>query len=146
MKFMYESNIIDLEGYVDLVLNIKSLLPRHSIILMSGVVGAGKTTFVSYFCESFQIKVTQSPTYAIHHRYGKMGLLIDHFDLYRVSSEEEIDASGFFDLLNDKSDYKFIEWSENLSREYLIGIELLYELNIDIKSDNSRTFILNKIS
>lgn len=96
---------------------IKSILPylqKKSILLLSGDLGAGKTTSVRYLCEHFGLKNVQSPTYAIHQRYSAANISIDHFDLYRLQSDEELVSTGFWDLLQNQNSLIIIEWFERI--------------------------------
>ncbi|MEQ1722853.1 MAG: tRNA (adenosine(37)-N6)-threonylcarbamoyltransferase complex ATPase subunit type 1 TsaE [Pseudobdellovibrio sp.] len=118
--------------------SIMSLLEKDSIILMSGVLSAGKTTFVSLFCKEFGLNYAQSPTYAIHQRYSNEAVSVDHFDLYRLETSDEVESSGFFDLLNNSADYKFIEWSERINLQDLPVGKSIYKILIEKTGDTSR--------
>ena len=96
---------------------IQNLAPKGSILLLSGGLSAGKTTLVANFCRLFGLEIVQSPTYSIHHRYSNSKIIIDHFDLYRLESEEDIESAGFFDLLSTTADYKFIEWPDRVKMQ-----------------------------
>ena len=83
-------------------------------VLLNGDLGAGKTTFAKavFACLGVKTNVT-SPTFPILKTYqGKF--LIHHFDAYRITTEEAIEA-GFDEILTDKNSVKFIEWSENIA-------------------------------
>lgn len=101
----------ELAIFTEKVLNFA---PKGSILLLSGGLSAGKTTLVSNFCRLFGLEIVQSPTYSIHHRYSNSKTVIDHYDLYRLESAEDIESAGFFDLLNTKADYKFVEWPDRV--------------------------------
>lgn len=116
MKLIFSKALTQLTDLDLLAGEINQKLQPGSIILLSGDLGAGKTSFVSAFCRLHDISTVQSPTYAIHNRYeNSSAKIIDHFDLYRLETEDEINASGFYDLLSEPTEYKFIEWSERLS-------------------------------
>lgn len=130
---------------INLTEKILSLISRNSIVLLSGSLSAGKTTLVSHFCGLFGIQVIQSPTYAIHHRYSNNKIAIDHFDLYRLESEEDVQSSGFYDLLNVPADYKFIEWPDRVElQDFSIGSSL-YKISITVIGESSRQIDLYKI-
>lgn len=94
--------------------SIVGFLQTNSILLLSGDLGAGKTTSVRYLCEHFGLKNVQSPTYAIHQRYSAQNVSLDHFDLYRLQSEEELASTGFWDLLQNQNSIMLIEWFERI--------------------------------
>jgi tRNA threonylcarbamoyladenosine biosynthesis protein TsaE len=80
------------------------------VVLVSGELGAGKTTFVRGACRALGVsgRVT-SPTFTIGHRYaGKVD--VSHLDLYRfrgVSPAEWADLEPYFD-----DAIVFVEWPE----------------------------------
>lgn len=132
MKLILTKALTQISDLDLLAVEVNSLLIPGSTILLSGDLGSGKTSFVSAFCKIHKISTVQSPTYAIHNRYKTPdGQEIDHFDLYRLESEDQINASGFYDLLAQSSMYKFIEWPERLTDLNFLGpvFQLKFSLN-----------------
>jgi len=135
--------IIDTEAdYSQIVQRIKQMMPNFCVFLMRGDLAAGKTTFVRYFAESYGLVTSQSPTYSIHQCYSNDQVTIDHIDLYRLNSIEEVDSSGFWDLFQERDRVIFIEWSERirhedwpLDRSYLI-------LDFSLKNSKRRLRVL----
>ena len=82
-------------------------------IAFRGPLGAGKTAFTRGVAAHFgAAREVSSPTYAIINRYdGTIPLY--HLDLYRLSGEEDLAATGFYDLPLDRA-ITLIEWSERL--------------------------------
>ncbi|MGZ3772115.1 MAG: tRNA (adenosine(37)-N6)-threonylcarbamoyltransferase complex ATPase subunit type 1 TsaE [Pseudobdellovibrionaceae bacterium] len=101
----------------------KELLPQLSkkcILLMSGEVGAGKTTSVQIIAELLGLKDVQSPSFAIHLRYeNSQGSSLDHVDLYRLKDDDDLESSGFWDLFSQKESLIIIEWANRLDFDYL---------------------------
>lgn len=96
---------------------IKSFVPelkRPCVVLLSGPLGAGKTQFVRWLLEELGVQDTASPTFAIHHRYSSRSGDVDHVDLYRVKSDQDLEASGFWDLFTQDSGLVFVEWADRL--------------------------------
>lgn len=122
----------------DITNDVATVCPKGSILLLSGDLAAGKTTFVVHFCQRWGLTLMQSPTYAIHQRYGNERVSIDHFDLYRLETEEELESAGVYDLLNQPSDYKFIEWPERLDSANIPLSQNLYGLSFRIQADGKR--------
>lgn len=139
MKLILQCEIPKDHDYVSFSGLLLEKVAPGSTVLMKGAVGAGKTTFVSTVCRSFGLEFTQSPTYAIHNHYENAKVSVDHFDLYRLDSEDEIQASGFYDLMAEPADYKFIEWSEKIKAADLDLSRPLYELVLTVNEDQSRT-------
>ncbi|HET6682455.1 MAG TPA: tRNA (adenosine(37)-N6)-threonylcarbamoyltransferase complex ATPase subunit type 1 TsaE [Gaiella sp.] len=85
-------------------------LAPGDVVLVSGELGAGKTTFVRGACRALGVtaRVT-SPTFTIGHRYaGTMD--VSHLDLYRfrvLEAAEWGDLEPYFDAA-----VVFVEWPE----------------------------------
>jgi tRNA threonylcarbamoyladenosine biosynthesis protein TsaE len=86
-------------------------LAPGDVVLVSGELGAGKTTFVRGACRALGVtgRVT-SPTFTIGHRYSGSGGDVSHLDLYRfrgLSAAEWGDLEPYFD-----DAVVFVEWPE----------------------------------
>ncbi|KYG61292.1 tRNA (adenosine(37)-N6)-threonylcarbamoyltransferase complex ATPase subunit type 1 TsaE [Bdellovibrio bacteriovorus] len=101
----------------------KEVLPAlkdRCILLMSGDVGAGKTTSVQLIAEILGMRDVQSPSFAIHLRYeNQQGQALDHLDLYRLKDDDDLESSGFWDLFSQQKSLIIIEWANRLDYEYL---------------------------
>ncbi|XGC82421.1 tRNA (adenosine(37)-N6)-threonylcarbamoyltransferase complex ATPase subunit type 1 TsaE [Bdellovibrio bacteriovorus] len=99
------------------------LLPHFNdrcILLLSGDVGAGKTTSVQLIAEILGMRDVQSPSFAIHLRYeNAQGRTLDHLDLYRLKDDDDLESSGFWDLFAQKNSLIIIEWANRLDFDYL---------------------------
>lgn len=111
------SNLIELEQFW------KDFLPQlkdRAILLLSGDVGAGKTTSVQMMAKSLGLRDVQSPSFAIHLRYENAdGKSLDHLDLYRLKDDDDLESSGFWDLFAAKEGLVVIEWAQRLDFDYL---------------------------
>lgn len=86
--------------------------PAGSVILLSGDLGAGKTTLVRGFLRflGYQDRV-KSPTYTLIEPYELKDYVIYHIDLYRIDKPEEIHWLNIRELLDGMS-VLLIEWPE----------------------------------
>jgi len=103
----------------------KSLNPG-SIIALVGDLGAGKTVLVKGIAKGLGVdEEPNSPTFVIMNRYeGRMPLY--HFDLYRVSSEEELFGIGYDEFFFGEG-VAAVEWADRVQDifpEHTIKIEI----------------------
>lgn len=113
-----------------------TLLKAGDGVLYKGEMGAGKTYFtkgIAQFFDSSEPAV--SPTFALVNEYPAR-LPIFHFDLFRLNTEDDLYAIGFFDYL-DRNGICCIEWSENIpeSEQYFANY---YIVSITKTGENSR--------
>ena len=127
MKFIVNT----LEETRALASKFSKTLKNGDVVLLNGDLGAGKTTFTQLVFSCLGVKeVVNSPTFAILKSYqGKFKL--HHFDTYRITTEEAIEA-GFDEVLEDKNSVIFIEWSENIApllpnKTIVVNIKLVGE-------------------
>jgi tRNA threonylcarbamoyladenosine biosynthesis protein TsaE len=112
------------------------------IVGLEGELGSGKTSFVKGICKYFKVEeIVNSPTFVIVNEYigtdtNGNKLNIFHFDLYRISSLEELDIIGFREYFQHKNYIALIEWSK-LAEEYfqirLKTVKFLYGLSKNIR-------------
>ena len=124
---------------------VSEYLEAPTVILLKGVVGAGKTTFTQAFIKSIDLDYkTSSPTYSIVNELGP----ILHADLYRLEDSSELDMLELPMLLEDK-DYVFIEWPDNHQKNLLnlITDEFhIYCLEIELVDKDTRNFSFSQLS
>ncbi|MFZ2664209.1 MAG: tRNA (adenosine(37)-N6)-threonylcarbamoyltransferase complex ATPase subunit type 1 TsaE [Patescibacteria group bacterium] len=79
------------------------------VIALYGDLGSGKTTFTRFLVEALGIRSrVQSPTFVIARKYEK----INHVDLYRLTTEKEVEDLGFKEMIEDKESITIIEWPD----------------------------------
>lgn len=90
-------------------------LSGRELILLSGELGAGKTTFVGYLAKALGIEPgwVSSPSFTIVQRYppGIRGFGVTHVDLYRLKVAEELEGLGLEETLASE-DLVVVEWPE----------------------------------
>jgi tRNA threonylcarbamoyladenosine biosynthesis protein TsaE len=88
-------------------------LQPGDVVLVSGELGSGKTTFVRGACRALGVRsVVTSPTYTVGQVYaGENGREIAHLDLYRLESLAGEDPGLLDDYLTPER-IGFVEWPE----------------------------------
>lgn len=125
-----------------LVKNLKG----NEVVALYGDLGAGKTAFVRGAAKGLHINSdVSSPTFALVHEYECESFPVYHFDMYRISSYEDLYSTGYFDYID--TGVLFIEWSENIT-EFLpekkieVTIEKLNSTTRNIKIKTKGDFTL----
>ena len=124
-------NISKLSSLDNFAKNLSVKITIPSVILLSGTLGTGKTTFVKYFINNllgtYDIDVA-SPTFNILQIYDRSNITIYHYDFYRVSDENElINLDLEYALRNTIT---IIEWPD-IARNFINSI-VKHEDQIDL--------------
>lgn len=87
-------------------------LKGTEVIALFGGLGMGKTALTTGIARGLgSSDSVSSPTFALVNEYhGKYNVY--HFDMYRISSWDDLYSIGFFDYLD--TGVLVIEWSENI--------------------------------
>lgn len=89
------------------------------VILLSGDLGAGKTVLAKGIAKGLGIaEEVTSPTFAIHNVYQGR-LTLNHFDFYRLESEEEAMLLGLEEIIGAEDSVAVCEWWKNVSGLFL---------------------------
>jgi tRNA threonylcarbamoyladenosine biosynthesis protein TsaE len=113
--------------------HLGKIVPRGSLLLLSGDIGAGKTTFVQGLARPLQTgDQIQSPTFTIvaeHTGTDADGrpIRLYHIDLYRLEGDGDLDSVGLDEYLSDPDGITVIEWPER-GRDWLPEAYLLIDL------------------
>ena len=89
-------------------------LTGGTVVALFGGMGMGKTAMMRGIAAGRGLNAAEvsSPTFALVHDYGGNPPLI-HFDMFRVTTWDDLYATGFFDYL-DAGCIMVVEWSENI--------------------------------
>ena len=118
---------------------IADTLQGGEVILLNGDLGAGKTTFTKGLAKALGIEdEVTSPTFTILNVYEDGRLKLNHLDMYRVDSADELAELGIEDCFDDES-VTVIEWNKF---ERFDG--KVIEINITPTGENERVFDVTK--
>jgi len=117
MKRQYQTSSAD--ETIQAGRELAGVLTIPSLVVLTGDLGAGKTTLVKGIADSFnaaeQHEVT-SPTFTLIHEYRGPKVTVYHIDLYRIETERELETLGIDELLRDPNALVLIEWGEKFVR------------------------------
>lgn len=115
------STIDQLKEYTQVFLDgiEKSPTDKARIYVLTGPLGAGKTTFVKTVALMLGVKdIVVSPTFNLMKIYEVMGnpsiSTLIHVDAYRLEKEEELSVLNLSQYFEDPTVLMFIEWGEKV--------------------------------
>ena len=134
MPIAISSDKIDLSSEKkteELANKVSKKLKPGNIIFLYGEMGVGKTTFIRYLINKLQkdneldqTEIT-SPTFNLLNEYQINKIRIDHYDLFRLKSAQELKNLGLFeDSLNTIT---LIEWPQIIKEKPKNLIEFIFE-------------------
>lgn len=95
---------------------LAAALQAGDVVLVSGELGAGKTTLVRGACRALGVTVpVTSPTFTIGQRYPAP-VPVSHLDLYRIGSLADEDPELLADYLGPDR-IAFVEWPGGSAQE-----------------------------
>lgn len=136
MNSYYAASIAETEA---IAAKLAGMLHKGSTLALYGEMGAGKTAFVRGLVKALCpecLPLVHSPTFAIVNEYAGSQVTVYHFDLYRITDEDDLYSTGFYDCISGDG-IVIIEWSERI--ESAIPADAI-RLKIEKCGDTERRF------
>ncbi len=93
---------------------IAEKVKKSGFLALYGGMGMGKTAFVRGLVKALApecLDLVHSPTFAIVNEYRGKDVNLFHFDLYRLTDEDDLYSTGFYDYI-EQDGITITEWSE----------------------------------
>lgn len=110
-------DIKSLSGWRRVAAYIAARLHHGDILVISGPLGAGKTTFVQALAKELGAKrMPKSPTFSMLRTYDIPRGRLFHVDAYRIEDERDLLPLDLDDELLEPGTILVIEWPEHIPR------------------------------
>ena len=106
-------------------------LAPGDVVVLSGEVGAGKTTLIRGACRALGVESpVTSPTFTIGHRYEDGRLPVAHLDLYRLEAGLEGEDPALLEDYLAADAVAFVEWpavaEPELAGRHVLAVRLAH--------------------
>lgn len=96
---------------VNLAVKFAQIAKRGDVFALYGTLGVGKSVFARAFIQNLtKAEEVPSPTFTLVQSYDADNFIINHFDLYRLKTPDEVFELGFEDAVYHG--VNLIEWPE----------------------------------
>jgi len=114
-------------------LSLGALLQTGDFLALAGELGAGKTQLSRGIAEGAGVRPedVSSPTFSIVQSYPGTRVTLHHSDFYRLRGEDELFATGFYDL----EGAMVVEWIDQVPSALP---EAALRLELEVIDDNTR--------
>jgi len=129
------------EETIELGRKIASELPKRSVVLLIGNLGAGKTTLAKGILSGLSAAEPEevtSPTFTLIHEYG--GGRAYHVDLYRLDTIQQVATLGLDEIL-DREAIVLVEWGERFPDLFPAG---KIEIRLQTVTESKRNITINQ--
>lgn len=133
--------VADERQMIDVGQSFSYSLKAGDTVLLSGELGAGKTTFVRGILQGLgHHGAVVSPTFSLVETYELRAFNVQHFDLYRLEDEQELELIGFRDYFTHDN-IIIIEWPQRIQ-----GMKISADYDVRIKPEaNLRQVTIREI-
>jgi tRNA threonylcarbamoyladenosine biosynthesis protein TsaE len=131
------------EDWTIVAQRLLQLRSKKQVVFFEGELGVGKTELIKSIISVMGGRHISSPSFAIHNQYNIGEEVVDHLDLYRLESEDEIESSGFWDLFQNSNGFILVEWPSRLDSEIPFNWHVL-KVEITIGANNHRAVKITK--
>ena len=117
-------------------------LPKGSVVLLIGNLGAGKTTLAKGIISGLGAadpEEVASPTFTLIHEYGGR---VYHVDLYRLDTRQQVATLGLEEIF-DRDAVVLIEWGEKF-RELMPAQRIEITLSAHASRPEIRNIVLTE--
>ena len=119
---------------------IGKIIREGTVICLDGELGVGKTLFVRALARTLGVESdVTSPTFNLMNIY-EAACPIVHFDLYRITSEEELEDIGFYEYAEATEGIVLIEWAEKFP-DYIPADHLSVRIEALNEEERQFTFV-----
>lgn len=137
-------NLEELRAFWERALK-KYFVPR-TLCLLIGPMGAGKTECLKQICKIGNFGEVASPSFSIHHgTRNSQGQTLDHVDLFRLKSEDDLEGTGFWDLFEAPESWIFVEWGDLIAVESWPYSWNTLLVRLEKQSETSRQIVLSRL-
>ena len=125
-------DVVTEEQMIDVGQTFSYSLKGGDTVFLTGDLGVGKTTFVRGILKGLGYSgLVVSPTFSLVESYQLKAVNVQHFDLYRLESVQELGLIGFRDYFT-KDNIVIIEWPQRIME---MNIPAVYDVRITQHSE-----------